>query len=491
MPANPFDQFDASPQPQAASGNPFDQFDVPHTVQSQPDQPPADTRPVGDLDTAIREPALVLGTSMLATPIAGLAGLGSMATNAAGLTNVDPADVISRLQQSLTYQPRTKAGQIGTNVVSYPFEKLAQGADWAGQQASDATGSPAIGAAVNTAIQAAVPAGVAKGFKAVRVNPDVSRPVTVDQPVVASEAPQATKPATPAQRPAGLASVSKDAPSIEQLKADAQSAYKRAEDAGINISEFSLKKLKGRILSDIGERTDPTLHPDTTAALKRIMDTKGDISLSKLDQLRQIASDAKGSVKPADQRLASKIVDSIDDFVDNLGQKDVTSGDPKAAGALSEARNLYQRQKKAETIDNLIKRAEISAPNFSASGLENALRTEFRSLAKNDKQMKRFTPEERSAIIKVAKGGPVENSLRIIGKLSPEGAIPIMANLAAASATGGSSLALTGAAWASRRGATAMTLRNANAAGELMRRGPNALAEPPPVKAPRNALLEY
>jgi hypothetical protein len=493
MPANPFDQFDAPAQ----AGNPFDQFDnapAAQTDQLQPSAPaaPVDTRPVGDLDTLIREPALTLGTSMFSTPVSGLAGLGTLATNAVGLTDADPSDVISRVQGALTYRPRTKAGQVGTNAISYPFQKLAEFGDWSGQKAADATGSPAVGAGVNTAIQFAAPTAFAKGLKAVRVPGNVSRTAPVDSPVVAGEAPEAAPVAKTAERASGLEKVPDSAPTIEQLKTDAKAAYKRAEDAGINISEGSFKGLKAKIVKDIGERVDPTLHPDTTAALKRILGSKGDISLSKLDQLRQIASDAKGSVKPADQRLASQIVDSIDDYVDNLSQKDVTAGDAKAASALSEARSLYQRQKKAETIDNLIKRAEISAPNFSASGMENALRTEFRSLAKNDKQMKRFTPEERAAIIKVAKGGPVENTLRMIGKLSPEGAIPIMANLAAASATGGSSLALTGAAWGARRGATHMTLKNANAASEVMRRGPqkNALAEvPKPEK--RNALLEY
>jgi hypothetical protein len=114
----------------------------------------ASKTPVGDIASSVQEPLATLASSAVAAPVAGLAGLGAMGTNALGLTNADPADLIRRVQGAMTYQPRTQAGQAVTGAISYPFEKLAQGADWAGQKAADVTGSPAVGAGVNTAIQA-------------------------------------------------------------------------------------------------------------------------------------------------------------------------------------------------------------------------------------------------------------------------------------------------------------------------------------------------
>jgi hypothetical protein len=58
------------------------------------------------------------------------------------------------VQSGMTYQPRTKLGQATVGAISYPFQKLAEGADWAGKKTAEATGSPAVGAAVNTGIQA-------------------------------------------------------------------------------------------------------------------------------------------------------------------------------------------------------------------------------------------------------------------------------------------------------------------------------------------------
>lgn len=58
------------------------------------------------------------------------------------------------VSNALTYRPRTAAGQAATDIVGAPFALLAKGADVAGGAAAKATGSPLVGAGVNTAIQA-------------------------------------------------------------------------------------------------------------------------------------------------------------------------------------------------------------------------------------------------------------------------------------------------------------------------------------------------
>jgi hypothetical protein len=487
MASNPFDQFDAPAQQAAApAANPFDQFDAPAQAPAQ--QPGLIDRTVAlanftqPVATPIAEAGMHFATSGLAAPIAGLAGIaGSILPGPRG----QGANWTEGVQQALTYQPRSQGGQAVQKIGSFLPGLISKGADVAGQGAADATGSPAVGAAVNTGVQM-LPALLLRG-RAGKVVENVNRsppaPARAAGPAAATE-----EAATAAKRPAGLAGVSEAAPSVEQLKADASAAYKRAEDAGVRISEFSLKKLKGKILNELGERVDPTLHPDTTAALKRIADTKGEISLEKLDQLRQIANDAKGSAKPADQRLAGKIVDSIDEYIDHLGPKDITKGDPAGTKALVEARELYTRQKKGEQLDQMFEDAKTKAgANYSQSGLENALRGEFKALALNKKKLAKFTPEEQAAIKRVATDGRL---LRTLGKLAPVGGMSQGLSLIAASVQPVTLLASLGSLVA-REAATRATLSRANAASELVRRGPNRLAESEPAQPKRvNALLE-
>lgn len=446
-------------------------------AQSIPPPPPgfqlegqAPQKPVGDIATTIQEPIGALITGSLAIPVSGYGGLLTAAANKLGLTDANPADVVGKIQSAMMIQPRTRAGEMANSVVSYPFEKLAQGADWVGGKVSDITGSPLAGAGANASIQALPALLGLRGKSSPRGN---SGPPVLDRPPV----PRQEKPAAPiaekAGRQAGLESVPAKPPTIDELKVQAKAAYKKAEDAGVMISGNALNNLKTRIVTDL-RGIDPTLHPDATAALKRITSTKGNISLQELDTLRQIASDAQGSIKPADARLAGRIVDQIDEFVDKLDSKQVTAGDAAGAAALKEARSLYSRQKKAEEIKRLFDRAEITAPNFSGSGMENALRTEFRALAKNDRKMKRFTPEERAAILKVAKGGPMENILRMMGKFAPTGVVSAGLSSGAGLVLGGpaGAVGLPAVGAVSRAAATRLTMGNAARAEEIMRAGP-------------------
>lgn len=482
--------------PAQSSTNPFDQFDAPPAAQSpqqSPQQPGLLDRTVAlasshhPLLTGAAEMAAHAGTSMLATPLAGLAGIaGSLLPGPQG----QGANAVEGVQSGLTYQPRSGGGRLLQKAGGLLPGLISKGADVAGQATADATGSPAAGAAVNTAIQMA-PALLLRG-RAGKMVENVNSRITAPARAARPAAP-AQETAAAAERPAGLASLSKDAPTLDKLRTDKNAAYKRSEEAGVQLTEFSFKKLKGKILNELGERVNPTLHPDTTAALKDIMDTKGAVTLEKVDQLRQIANDAKGSVKPADQRLAARVVESIDEYLDGVSPKDITRGDPKGVAALKEARDLNTRLKKGEQLDELFRRAEIKAgANYTQSGMENALRSEFKALALDAKKLKRFTPEERAAITKVAKGAPLENALRFVGKFAPSGPIAAAVTTFLASSAGGPlGAAAVGGALGARYAATKMTVRNASRASELVRRGPNALAEQTPA-APRkvNALLE-
>lgn len=99
------------------------------------------------------EPMLAMGTGLAGSIAGGIAGLGTMAGNAMGMTNANPADMVNKVQNAMTYQPRTEGGQNALSVLSMPGQAIAGAANYAGQHVSDATGSPALGAGVNTAIQ--------------------------------------------------------------------------------------------------------------------------------------------------------------------------------------------------------------------------------------------------------------------------------------------------------------------------------------------------
>ena len=170
------------------------------------------------------------------------------------------------------------------------------------------------------------------------------------------------------------------------------------------------------------------------------------------------------------------MVDKLDDFAENIGAKDIRAGTvaeaEKASSALGDARTLWGRFRRSEAIEDLIERAKLSAGQYSQSGMENALRKEFRAFAKNKDKMRGFSPEEKTAIIKVASGGPVQNLTRLVGKMAPRGVVSGGFALGAG-AMGGPLVggAVMAAGEVGKRTATAMTSRNAQRAAELVRTG--------------------
>lgn len=117
---------------------------------------------IAPVSSAVGETVASGASGMAAGPTAGLAGIGAGVTGAAGLTQTPAADVVQNVQGAMTYQPRTPGGQALTSVAMAPFNAISQGADAAGGAVAGATGSPALGAGVNTAIQM-LPAVLSRG----------------------------------------------------------------------------------------------------------------------------------------------------------------------------------------------------------------------------------------------------------------------------------------------------------------------------------------
>jgi len=264
-------------------------------------------------------------------------------------------------------------------------------------------------------------------------------------------------------------------PSRQDLAAAAREAYARAKAAGAVAAPESYARMATRLRESLREQGfNPRLHPKASAVLEEIEKMAGQpVSFEELEILRRQALAAERSIEASERYIAGLIIDRLDDYADALasGAEPIAAGNAKAAvEARKQARNFYARSRKAMEIQELIDRAEIRASQFSGSGLENALRTEFRQLAMNPKRMRRFTQEEQRAIKEVALGTPTRNALRQIGKLAPTGSLMQSLSLLGA-VLEPTTLLAPAIGGAARTGATKLTQRAAQRAEELMRRG--------------------
>ena len=347
------------------------------------------------------------GERMLEAGAGALTGAGTQVPALARIATGAATPVVRGVAQQAAQAPRA---QIGT----------AAPAAGTAQYVAEATGSPIAGLVAGTTV------GAAGGVRPGRV-----------------------------ERGAGSA----------ELAAQAGSAYKLADRAGLTVKNDYVQDIANSLKKEAFDAGyDPGLHPKVAAVINRL-ETEGQTpkTLKELETLRRIVRSPEGDfTNPDQQRIAGMLVDKYDDMIEGIGKQNILAGDEKIAiSALKEGRKIYGQKKRVEIIEDLVNKADISSGQYSQSGMDNALRVQFASLAKNNKRMAAFTPEERAQIENIAKGGgKTEQMLRFIGKFSVRGPVSGIFAGGATAMEPMIGIPATMTAEASRRAAEAMRQQN-------------------------------
>lgn len=293
-----------------------------------------------------------------------------------------------------------------------------------------------------------------------------------------TSANKANLPKTPSKREIRRLSF-EAAPDVGQLKQAARSIYKNIDDLGVTVRPQATDKLFDDIAKSVrSEGFSAAIHPKVAGVLGELENVKGQaLNVSEIDTLRKVARSAARSIEPEEARLGSIIMSKIDEGLDNLKQTQLLNGQGAEVGGLyRQARNLWGRARRSELIDESFEKARNQA-----SGFENGIRVQFRSILNNKKKLKGFKPQEIKAMQRVVRGGGAENTAKALGKFGfTEGQASTML-LGSAGVAGGA--ALGGAPGAvivpligqvSKNLAQKMTRNNAEFANALVRSGDNS-----------------
>lgn len=297
-------------------------------------------------------------------------------------------------------------------------------------------------------------------------------------------------------------------PTTQQIKEQSQANYKLADSFGVRLEPQGYSNLVGKITDDIitpsriSEQlsgvTD-TLAPASKKLVEGLQKTKGmDLSLEELHQIRTVASEIADQMvegRPTkDAAMAMKILDHIDDFIDDLPNQpiNVASGDAAAAvAARQEATAGWRQMIQSSTIDRAMNRAEINAAtNYSQAGMAQAVQREFANLAKSPRFSRTFSPDQQKAIMAVVEGGPIEKLFRFFGKSAPSGGLSQMLHLGSALQSGGATVPLSIAASASQAGAASSKLNKADLVDALIKGGPGFKPKPGSSKIIEKMLMD-
>lgn len=281
-------------------------------------------------------------------------------------------------------------------------------------------------------------------------------------------------------------------PTRDELETQSRALYDSAKSRGVLVSHTTFDQaIDGITRKAQAFPIDEQLTPGTFRALQRLNEMRGtSVDLEDLDNLRKIIGMAAGSNVKADRAAAMQIMDEFDGFMNGLKPTDVLSGDPRAAmNDIVKARSLWSRKAKAETIEQIFERARNAVgANYTAAGMQTALRQQFRAIANDPRQLRRFTQAEQDTIKEIVRGTTGENFLRLIGKFAPRGAISGGLLGAAAYANPGLGAVMFAAGEGAKAVSTRMGMGNVTRLDEMVRSGVPA---PRPPVSPALSLAPF
>ena len=269
-----------------------------------------------------------------------------------------------------------------------------------------------------------------------------------------------------------VAEIAKTAPSVEELSTQSSKLFKQAKESNVELNAKDFSNTMKTIGKDLREEGyDPRLYPKLDVAFSELQNAKTPKDFSELRTLRKFIQGAQKSTDLEEKRLATILKDEFDTYVSNIPESSVKAGSKEGLDAWKQARDAYTRMSKGEIFEDMLENAQLDTSKFSMSGIENSLAQQLRQLAKNDKKMRMFTPEEQLAIKDAVKGGKVQNILRFFGKFAPTSSVSSIPALLTTAASAPLGLTLTGGAIGGRYLAQQIRKSDVKNLAALMRAG--------------------
>jgi soluble cytochrome b562 len=227
---------------------------------------------------------------------------------------------------------------------------------------------------------------------------------------------------------------------LDQIKQRAQKAYATVEEQGVALKPKSVLDNFDSIESALKkDNFNPQLdsHKPVAQVLQQVRDMTGTqrVSFTKLEQMRSALVDLKTSKDAATRKYAGQAVSEFDNYITQLGGKDVIAGQGNigtAVKSVQEARKDWRNLSRATVLEDALNVAEARALDPKASEGE-LIRRQLINLAANKDKMRFFTEREKNAIKSVASGPVADPLLSLVARLNPERSALMQASTVAGS----------------------------------------------------------
>lgn len=253
-------------------------------------------------------------------------------------------------------------------------------------------------------------------------------------------------------------------PSTAELGERASQSFERATSLGVQYDPTAFQNFADNLGTNL-KGYDPRFPKfgDVTAAIDVIKDLgKEPLTIESLHNARQTLGVLRNDKEKDIRRIGGILTDKLDDFVTNEKNTNVAAqmsgAGREAADALMSGIKDYKMMSKSAELERLVERADLSGG--SAENIES----QFRSLAKNEGRMRRFTQDEQAMIKRISEGKEGSALANFASKFAPSRNVGVLASQALVGGYGLRSddpYALYGAAGSALAGGAGRAVRNA------------------------------
>lgn len=208
-------------------------------------------------------------------------------------------------------------------------------------------------------------------------------------------------------------------PTTAALGERAAESFERATSMGVRYDPAKYQTFANDIESNL-KGYDPRFSKfaDVKVAVDALKDLGSQpLTMESLHNARQMLGVLRGDSEKDVRRMAGILTDKLDEFVTNDRNTNVAArmsgAGREAADALMSGIKDYRMMSKSAEIEHLIDRA-----NLSGGSAEN-IESQFRSMAKNEGRMRKFTPDEKTMIRRIAAGEEGSTLANLASMVSP------------------------------------------------------------------------
>lgn len=216
-----------------------------------------------------------------------------------------------------------------------------------------------------------------------------------------------------------------EARASEVIKNEADKLFAAPEIKGLKFKPEAGSNLIDKVTSSIEK--DPLFSPvQHTNVITSMRDIENTISQPlTYDRLRGLSSRLGSEVDKSfragngtEGTILRNMKKTVDEFMGSAPNALLEKGNlPKAKEALTAAKETWKRKLKSETVETILNDIRLESVDKDISTVAKA---KFKTLAKNEDELKKFSPVERALIEDLAAGGPKSQQLfQAYGRLAP------------------------------------------------------------------------